>query len=325
MRDLKGRVAVITGAASGMGRELALLLAAEGTHLALADVSRDKLERTAADCRAAGKRVRVSTHVVDVASSQRVKEFAREVEDEHKKVHLLFNNAGVAAAGSCFDAMSEEDFDWCLRINLNGVISCTRAFLPLLKAQDKAFIVNTSSVAGYFPLTGSVTYTTSKFAVRGFTECLLTEMRQLHPHVNVACVHPGIIKTDIITSARMQVDKRLHEKLPSVARADLTGKTDAECVAQAKQTQNKMYERFGYTAREAAVMILDGVKKGSTRIRVGWDAVYFDWWVRLFPRIFETQAGAGLVMLTSVVLRRLYGPLLAAAALGFAVRGCSKL
>eukprot|EP01062_Namystynia_karyoxenos_P078063 TRINITY_DN7984_c0_g1_i1.p1 TRINITY_DN7984_c0_g1~~TRINITY_DN7984_c0_g1_i1.p1 ORF type:complete len:356 (+),score=99.95 TRINITY_DN7984_c0_g1_i1:137-1069(+) len=310
-----------------MGRELARCLARSGCHLALADVNAEKLAATAEQCsRDCGGKQTVSTHIVDVASPQAVRDFAAEVAARHGRAHLLFNNAGVASTGP-FDAMTEADFDWCLRINLNGVINCCRAFLPLLKKQDKAFILNTSSVAGYFPLLGAAAYATSKYGVRGFTETLLAEARLLYPHVNVAVIHPGFVRTDIVDSARGQVDKRLLEQnSPVVPRQDIPpGATEEQLVRIQKDGTNAFYERFGYTAAEAAEMIMDGVRAGSTRIRIGWDAVYFDWWVRLFPRIWETQAGAGLVFVTSAVLRKFYGPLFGAGAAATVWRLTSRL
>jgi len=179
MHIASGRVAAITGAGLGMGRELALQLASAGMNLALLDFDTAALAQTASDCRALG--VRVSEHVVDVRDRAAVKAAAAEAAAFHNgHIHIVFANAGVASIGA-FDAMAEEEFDRVMEINLHGVVSTVRYFLPFLRAQAKACVVITSSVAGFFPSDKiGVPYTTSKFAARGFAESLLVEARELY-------------------------------------------------------------------------------------------------------------------------------------------------
>jgi NAD(P)-dependent dehydrogenase (short-subunit alcohol dehydrogenase family) len=254
--DFAGKTAVVTGASSGMGRSLAVLLSRRGCHVAACDVSREALDETRRLC--AFEEVRVSVHECDVSDDVAVQRLREEVETAHgETTSLLFNNAGILGPFGFID-VAKETWDKILNVNLHGVVGMTRTFLPTIVKQDKGYVVNTSSFHGYsvFPLlhggTPHSAYMTSKFALRGFTESLMVDMRKTHPHVGVAVVHPGHIGTKIVSNT-----------VPGDVLFANTAPISAE---------------------EAAAMILDGVAAGSTRIIVGEDARVVDWAVRLFPR-----------------------------------------
>jgi|SRR5262245_9702513 len=193
-------VAVVTGAASGIGRALAVRLAREGASLAIADVRAEALDETAQTLRAsAGRPGKVSAHVVDVADKERVAAFAREVVEAHGRASLLINNAGVGLFGAA-EQLSIEDIEWLMGVNFWGVVYGVKHFLPVLRRQPQAHIVNISSVFGIVGPAGHSAYAASKFAVRGFTEALRHEL--LGGPVKVSIVHPGGVKTNIANNAR---------------------------------------------------------------------------------------------------------------------------
>jgi short-subunit dehydrogenase len=194
---LENRAAVITGAASGIGRALALSLARRGCHLALADVDEAGMAKTAQ--LAGADHVRISCHRLDVADAQAVAGFPALARAAHSSVDLLINNAGVALGGT-FEMVSDADFEWLFGINFRGVVRMTRAFLPLLKASDDARLVNLSSVFGLIAPPGQTAYAASKFAVRGFSEALRHELKGTR--VGVTVVHPGGVATAIAENAR---------------------------------------------------------------------------------------------------------------------------
>jgi len=200
----EGRTAVITGAASGIGRAIAISLATRGCHLAISDINERGLAETADLVRKARGGLRVSEHRLDVADRAAIAAFPEAVASSHSgsgtKIDLLINNAGVAVGGM-FDEVSEDDFEWLFQINFWGVVRMTRAFLPKLRASDEARIVNLSSVFGIIAPPGQVAYAASKFAVRGFSESLSHELEGTN--VSVSVVHPGGIATEIANSARV--------------------------------------------------------------------------------------------------------------------------
>ena len=266
-------VAVVTGAGSGMGRCLAQQLAAAGSSLALADVSESGLSETVAQLGAT--KGKVTRHVVDVASESRVKSFAAEVEAQHGRCTMLFNNAGVALLGN-FEELSVEDIRWLMDINFWGVIYGVTYFLPLLKKEKRAHIVNTSSIFGLVGAVGQSAYCASKFAVRGFTESLRHELEGTN--VFVTSVHPGGIKTPIAKHARpgARADANLHKD--SIARFDRVAITSAEA---------------------AATRILRGVENREPRVLIGSDCKSVDilqritpagYWKRLAKRIQDPNA-----------------------------------
>jgi short-subunit dehydrogenase len=197
---LRDGVAVLTGAASGIGAALALELARRGMHLALVDLDPAGLEQTAAQARAAG--AKVSTHVLDVADAVATAALPAAVLAAHGRVTALVNNAGVAVGG-LFKDVDTEDFDWLMSINFGAVVRLTRAFLPVLAREDAAQIVNVSSIFGIIAPPGQTAYCASKFAVRGFSESLRHELEASGSPVGVTIVHPGGVRTAIAARARV--------------------------------------------------------------------------------------------------------------------------
>jgi len=247
---LKGRTAVVTGAAGGIGRAIAASLARRGCHLALADIDDSALARTAADIAAkvAGQGVRVSRHQLDVSDRAAVAGFPAGVLAEHSGVDVLVNNAGVALGGT-FQEIAESDFDWLFGINFWGVVRMTRAFLPLLQKSEEARLVNISSLFGLIAPPGQTAYAASKFAVRAFSESLRHELSGTC--IGVTVVHPGGIATSIAKNAR----------LPSSLTADEVEK------------RRKFFNSFLIMPPEVAgETIVRGVERRKTRIIVGSDA-----------------------------------------------------
>ena len=200
MQHLSGRVAAITGAASGIGRALAIELAGRGTHLGLVDVDEAGLAETVAACE--GRGVKVTSRRVDVADRSEVEAWAEAVVAEHGAIHLVVNNAGVAL-GATVEAMAHDDLEWLMGVNFWGVVHGTRAFLPHLLVAGEGHIVNVSSVFGLFSVPAQSAYNASKFAVRGFTDALRMELDLAGAGVSCTTVHPGGIKTNIARNARM--------------------------------------------------------------------------------------------------------------------------
>lgn len=198
--DLRDGVAVVTGAAGGIGAAMADVLAARGMHLALVDRQADGLASAAAKARTHG--VRVSTHALDLTDLDGLRALPAAVLAEHQRVTLLVNNAGVALGGS-FDQVAEEDFDWLMSINFGAVVKLTRGFLPLLARAPAAHIVNVSSIFGIIAPPGQTAYCASKFAVRGFSEALRHELWTARSTIGLTLVHPGGVDTGIAASAKV--------------------------------------------------------------------------------------------------------------------------
>jgi len=267
VKQLKNSVAAVTGAASGIGRSLAVNLAGEGCGLALADIDQDGLKQTVELIPVEG--IKISTHVLDVADRQQVYRFADDVAAEHGKVNIIINNAGVALAENLED-VTYEDFNWLLGINLWGVIYGSKAFLPYLKQQPEGHIVNISSVHGLFTNRNVGPYCTSKFAVRGFTQVLCQELRDTA--VRVSCVHPGGIKTDIVRNARF-----------------IKGSDPETSHEEAVESFDKY---IAWTSADrAARIIIKGIKRNKTRILVGPDAHIYDVFQRMFPVMWQKLMG----------------------------------
>jgi len=257
MGFLEDGVAVITGAGSGMGRCLAQQLAAKGSSLALADVSEKGLNETVAQLgNPAGK---VTLHIVNVADEARVKSFAEEVAAQHGRATILFNNAGVALLGQ-LEEISLQDFRWLMDINFWGVVYGVTYFLPMLKKEKRAHIVNTSSLLGIFGASGQGAYCASKFAVRGYTESLHHEL--LGTGVGVTCVHPGFVRTAIAEHAKVGQRAGAALRTESLTRFEKVARTDAAA---------------------AAAKILRGVELRKARVLIGPDAYFVDIWQRLKP------------------------------------------
>jgi NAD(P)-dependent dehydrogenase (short-subunit alcohol dehydrogenase family) len=250
-------VAVVTGAGSGIGRALAQRLAAAGSAVALADLDEAGLMQTAASL--SGKRAAATTHVVDVADEAAVRAFAEDVMARHGRVTLLINNAGVALYGT-FEEISLADFRWLVNINFWGAVHGVKYFLPVLKQQRRAHIVNLSSVFGLVAPTGQSAYSASKFAVRGFTEALRHELEG--SSVFVSCVHPAGVKTQIARRAKLGAGTPAQTRDEGIAKLDRVAKTSAD---------------------GAAERILQGVEHREPRILIGADARRIDMLQRLRP------------------------------------------
>lgn len=267
MKQFKNKVAAITGAASGMGRTLALELARRGCHLALSDVNEAGLAETAQLATKLG--VKVTTAKVNVAKRDEMVAWADQVVRDHGKVNLIFNNAGVAL-GAFLETVKPEDFEWIMGINFWGVVWGTQAFLPHLKKAGEGHIINTSSLFGLLALPTQGTYNSSKFAVRGFTEALRQELDLENCGVSATCVHPGGIRTNIARDARMD--------------NSITAKTGSSAEA-AKRRFDKMLNTT--TAESAALQILRAVEGSKRRVLVGPDAKFLDKIVRIFGSWYQ--------------------------------------
>jgi NAD(P)-dependent dehydrogenase (short-subunit alcohol dehydrogenase family) len=299
MDRFEGRLAVITGGGTGMGRELARQLAAEGCHLAMCDVSAEEMARTKALCEQAGPAgLRVSTCLADVSQEAQVLAFRDDVARAHDTDHiqLLFNNAGIGGGGS-FVLDEREEWEKTFAVCWNGVYYCMRAFLPMLLASPEAHVVNTSSVNGFWaslgPLTAHTAYSAAKFAVKGFTEALVNDFRNNAPHVKVSLVMPGHVGTSIvINSSRIlgrdpkeMSDEETLQARERIARLgfDVSG-TTPDAIRQALQQRAVEFrDDAPLTAAEAARVILDGVREEKWRILVGADAHVLDRLVREDP------------------------------------------
>jgi len=254
---LSGRTAVVTGAANGIGRAIAVSLAKRGCHLALADIDEDGMAGTAELTRASG--VRVSRHRLDVADRVAVAEFPGLVAAEHAGVDVLVNNAGVAIGGT-FEQVSDEDFEWLFEINFWGVVRMTRAFMPLLHASDDARVVNLSSIYGVIAPPEQSAYSASKFAVRGFSEALRHELEG--SNIGVTVVHPGGIATSIAEKARIPA-----------------GVTEEE-IARRRERYRKLLRLPPAIAGE---MIVRGIERRESRVLIGSDAKTISLIARLLP------------------------------------------
>lgn len=263
-------IAVITGAASGIGRALAVRLAEEKIEgIAISDVNEAGLNETAEMMTALG--VPVSTHIVDVAKRDQVQRLADEAVERHGRVTHLVNNAGVGLLGT-FDQVSLDDFEWLININFWGVVYGCKIFLPILRQQESAHIVNVSSVFGFIAPQEQAAYCSSKFAVRGFTETLRHELAG--SNVAVSSVHPGGIKTNIVRNSRVGQD----------------------APGEWKQQGVRLFDKIARTTPEAAAeAIVKGIKARNSRILIGPDAYGISIISRLFPkrylRLIERMSG----------------------------------
>ncbi len=274
MKSFENKVAAITGAGSGIGRALAVELGRQGCHLALADVNAAALEETRQLLASSG--VRVSTAVVDVADREQVQAWADKAASEHGRVNLIFNNAGVAHAGTV-EGSDYSEYEWIMNINFWGVVNGTKAFLPHLKASGNGHVVNVSSVFGLFAQPGMSAYNATKYAVRGFTESLRQELDMEDSGVSASCVHPGGIRTNIAKTARM-----------NESMAKVTG----QAADKARQQFNDQLLRT--TPEKAAQVILRGVQRDSRRILIGADAHAIDVMLRLAPVLYQRVVTASM-------------------------------
>ena len=275
MKDFNERVAAVTGAASGIGRAVALELARRGAHVALSDIDEAGLSDSAAQCEGYG--IKVTRSVVDVADRAAVYRWADEVVADHGKVNLIVNNAGVAL-GATVESMSYEDFEWLMNINFWGVVYGTKAFLPHLKASGEGHIANVSSVFGLISVPSQSAYNAAKFAVRGFSDTLRMELEIEDANVSVTTIHPGGIKTNIARNARMD---------PSVGM--IAGDTDAA---------RRDFERMFITSPEkAARQIVSAISHDRRRALIGPDAKAIDFVSRLPAVLYQSVLTKGAARL----------------------------
>lgn len=274
MKSFNDKVAAITGAGSGIGQQLAILLAKQGCHLSLSDVNEKGLADTVAQAQQFG--VHVTSKKVDVANLEQMKAWAAETVQHHGRVNMIFNNAGVAL-GSTVEGASYEELEWIVNINFWGVVYGTKEFLPYIKQSKDGHIINVSSIFGLTSQPTQSAYNATKFAVRGFTESLRQELDMENCGVSATCVHPGGIRTNIAKAAKM------NDSLKTLG-------MDAEKSIQA-------FDKFLRTPpEEAAQVILDGVAKDKRRVLIGADARVIDSMQRLLPTGYQviTSLGAKL-------------------------------
>jgi short-subunit dehydrogenase len=264
MTAIPGATVAVTGAASGIGRALAIELAARGADLALADRDEGGLQSTATEIAKAWQR-KVSLHRADMGDSEQVAGFAREAIAAHPSLNILINNAGVSLLG-LFHEIDQTQMEWLFNINFWGAVHATRAFLPHLSGQKAAHIVNVSSIFGIMAPPGQTAYSAAKFAVRGFSEALRHELRASSSPVRLSVVHPGGIKTNIVRNSR-------------------TGSAIAD-----NERRSQAIERFDViaqtSAKDAALRIIKGIEKNEPRILIGGDARFMDLLQRFRPATY---------------------------------------
>jgi len=306
MKDFAGKIAVVTGGGTGMGRELVRQLVAEGCNVAMCDISEAAMAETKRLCEVEKlpQGLRVTTHVADVSIEDQLKRFRDELAEQQAtdKIHLLFNNAGIGGGGSLF-TNTREQWERTFNICWGGVYLGVRTFLPMLVKADEARIINTASVNGFWASIGMMqphtAYSSAKFAVKGFTEALINDLRLNAPHVKCSVVMPGHIGTSIVSNTRRaqsgqdfdQGSDRLNaDEVASVrkylVRAGLPNAdklSDDDIQASYAERARSFLEDAPTSAAEAAKIILDGVKAGKWRILVGEDAKHLDERVRKTP------------------------------------------
>ena len=259
MKQLRGRVAVVTGAGSGIGLATAERFAAEGCALALVDIDGERLDAAARSVEALG--AEVSSHVADVASAPQMEALPAEVVAAHGAVHIVVNNAGVSVLKD-FEEHTLDDFQWLMGVNFWGVVHGCKFFLPELRRADEAHIVNISSMFGFVGVPGQSSYCASKFAVRGFTEALWAELRDTQ--VGVTSIHPGGVATGIASTVRVTRE-------------------------EARDQLQKTFDDYGHPPQQVAEAILKGIRKNKLRVRTGVESFLVDWVKRLMPVGFHVR------------------------------------
>jgi NAD(P)-dependent dehydrogenase (short-subunit alcohol dehydrogenase family) len=301
MKDFAGKIAVITGGGTGMGRELARQLVAEGCNVAMCDISEGAMAETKRLCQVEKlpQGLRITTHVADVSIEDQLLRFRDQLAQQQAtdRIHLLFNNAGIGGGGSLF-TNTREQWERTFNICWGGVYLGVRTFLPMLLKADEGHIVNTSSVNGFWASVGMLqshtAYSAAKFAVKGFTEALINDLRLNAPHIKCSVVMPGHIGTSIISNSRKVQSgtdsTRLTEGEVALARVrlgmagvDAAKMSDEDVQAFAAERARSFLEDAPTSAAQAAKIILDGVKAERWRILVGDDAQRLDARVRQSP------------------------------------------
>ncbi len=264
MTAIRGAAAAVTGAASGIGRALALEFSARGCDVALADRDEAGLQTVAAEIAKTGSR-KVSLHRVDVGEPREIEAFAQAAAAAHPGLNILVNNAGVALLGN-FNEIDQAQMEWLININFWGVVRATRAFLPQLARQREAHIVNLSSIFGIIAPPGQTAYAASKFAVRGFSESLRHELQMAASPVKLTVVHPGGVATNIVRNSRTGVAMTDNtRRAQSIERFDTMAKT---------------------TPAAAALRIITGIENNSPRVLIGNDARFMDLLQRFRPATY---------------------------------------
>src|ERR1700759_3272241 len=299
MKDFAGKMAVITGGGTGMGRELARQLVAEGCNVAMCDISASAMAETRRLCEVEKlpQGLRLTTHIADVSVEEQLLRFRDEIAEQQEtdKIHLLFNNAGIGGGGSLF-TNTREQWEKTFGICWGGVYLGVRTFLPMLMKADEAHIINTSSVNGFWASVGMLrshtAYSAAKFAVKGFTEALINDLKLNAPHIKCSVVMPGHIGTSIMSNSR-KIQNGTELLTPSdlvQARHRLKGMgvpvdtmSDEQIQAVAQDRARAFRDEAPTTAAQAAKIILDGVKGGEWRILGGDDAHKLDSRVRQSP------------------------------------------
>lgn len=292
----RGRVAVVTGGGTGMGRELVRQLIAQGCDVATCDVMEDTLAETAASCARGDGYGEILTGIADVSVESQVLAFRDRVAAWRPHVNLLFNNAGIGGGGSIIHD-DREEWDTTFGVCWNGVYFNTRAFLQLLLDAPVGQVVNTSSVNGFWASLGPniphTAYSAAKFAVKGFTEALITDFRINAPHLRAAVVMPGHIGTSIAINSRKllghdpkeMTEEQLAQLRERLGRSglDVSGASDEDLRVGLQAQAESFRDNAPMSAAEAASVILDGVRRGQWRILVGTDAAILDEMVREQP------------------------------------------
>jgi short-subunit dehydrogenase len=262
MTAIRGAAAAVTGAASGIGKALAIEFAARGAELALADRDEAGLASVAAEI---GSKAKVSTHRVDVGEPAQIAGFVREAIAAHPALNIVVNNAGVALLGQ-FHEIDQAQMEWLFNINFWGAVHSTRAFLPHLATRREAHIVNVSSIFGIVAPPGQTAYAAAKFALRGFSESLRHELQMANSPVRLSVVHPGGILTNIVRNSRAGSGVTDNaRRAESIERFDQIAKT---------------------TPQQAARTIIDGIERNRPRILIGGDARMMDFLQRLRPATY---------------------------------------
>lgn len=254
--ELEGKVAVVTGAGDGIGRETALALADKGCRLAICDVNESALQAVRRELQT--RAPTVTAHVVDVSNRAEVEQFAADVAQAHGEVHVLINNAGVTVYAS-FEEHQVEDLEWILGVNLWGVLYGCKYFLPHLRAAGEGHIVNLSSVFGIIAPPLQTSYVATKFAVRGFSESLRAELADAN--IGVTSVHPGAIKTSIIQNARLVTDTH----------------------AELRDASQRLFDRLGTSPDVVAARVVKAIEYNSPRVLITKEARVADALKRLMP------------------------------------------
>lgn len=298
MKDFTNKIAVVTGGGTGMGRELVCQLIAAGAHVAMCDVSEDNMAETQSLASKLGAG-RLTSHRCDVSNEQDVLRFRDEVAQQHDTQHinLLFNNAGIAGGGSVID-IDRREWERTFGVCWYGVFYGCTAFMPMLVASEEAHIVNTSSVNGFWasvgPMTAHTSYSAAKFAVKGFTEAMIIDLRMNAPHVHCSVVMPGHIGTSIALNTSSVLGKHGALELDEQEVADVRERylalglpvdnvPDDHIRQMVRQQQEDFRDKAPTTAAQAATIILDGVRERRWRILVGEDAKVLDAMVREDP------------------------------------------